>query len=99
MSPYRLPPAQPRPAPAAPWWRVAWAVLSRELTRRLVERAMRRRALVLPVPDSVLDMTYAQFTDLHPFTRGRLLEAIDRERARGGALRARVEQRMGFAAW
>ena len=60
---------------------------------------MRRRALVLPVPDSVLDMTYAQFTDLHPFTRGRLLEAIDRERAQGGTLRPRVEQRMGFAAW
>lgn len=41
MSPYRLPPAQPRPAPAAPWWRVAWAVVSRSLLQRLRDREAR----------------------------------------------------------
>lgn len=41
MSPYRLPPAQPRPAPAAPWWRVAWAVLARGLLTRLQLRTIR----------------------------------------------------------
>ena len=98
MSPYRLPPAQTRPAPAAPWWRVAWAVLSRGLTRRRSERAMRCRALgPFPLPEMLVRA--AGWRGLHPFTRGRLLEAIDRERAQGGTLRPRVEQRMGFAAW
>ena len=48
VSPYRLPPAQPRPAPAAPWWRVAWAVLARGLRVRLQLRTIRRsyRALL-----------------------------------------------------
>ena len=41
MSPYRLPPAQPRPAPAAPWWRVAWAAVSRSLLQRLRDREAR----------------------------------------------------------
>ena len=42
MSPYRLLPTQPSVAPAAPWWRVAWAVLARGFRARLQLRTIRR---------------------------------------------------------
>jgi hypothetical protein len=65
-------------------------VLSRELTRRLVERAMRRRALVLPVPESFRQLTASQWRDLHPFTQRCLLDAFERESARPWIAEARL---------
>lgn len=86
MSPYRLPQQAPTKAPCAPWWRVLRSVVFRRLTRRLVERAMRRRALVLPLPESLLGLSPTQWLDLHPFTRRRVLEALDSERERSARL-------------
>ena len=41
MSPYREPPPQFKPAPKAPWYRVALAILTRRLLGRLRAREWR----------------------------------------------------------
>lgn len=51
MSPYREPPPVHKPAPKAPWYRVAWAILTRRLLGRLELRDFRlMRGWCPPVP-------------------------------------------------
>ena len=85
MSPYRQPPPQPRAAPRAPWWRVAWAVLARGLQRRRFERALRHAAdadMSRMVHRVAHRFGVTGWDRLHPFTRRRVREMWDREEAK-----------------